>query len=347
MPFSDRPTWATDLNFSSGPRSGLPSKLIPPAPAQGFVAGASLPANVLNWLLNTLAAGTAGVIDDLAASRFGDGSDGDVTIGAGTTVLTRAMRYSNLVVTGTLLTRGHPVFVRGVLSGGGIIDARGGAGSFAVAGAVLGGSSSWGRGIAGGIGVASGDGVAGGAASNSSGGSGGAGGASGGDVGGAGGVATAVLETAGGPGLWRSLDAAVTGRNLGGATISGGAGGGSGGNAVSGAGGAGGDVLGLIVHTWGAFDGTVTARGGSGGDGQTNGGGGGGGGGGAIVIVARRGLVSLSDLGGGEFSLATSLDGVTPSPAEILVAGGAGGAGAGIGADGVPGSVGRLYIHQG
>lgn len=52
---------------------------------------------------------------------FGDGSDGDVTIGAGTTTLTRDMYYNNLVITGTLVTDGWSVFVKNKMSGAGII----------------------------------------------------------------------------------------------------------------------------------------------------------------------------------------------------------------------------------
>jgi len=350
MPFSNRPTWATDTNFSSGPRSGLPTKLVPPAPGQGLVAGATIPANTTNWILNALTVEDAEVIDDLAAGRFGDGSDGNVTIAAGTTTLTRAMFYGNLTVTGTLRTRGNPVFVRGVLTGSGTIDARGEAGVLGVSGGVPGGASSWERGTAGATGtVAAVDGDAGTNATNSLGGSAGAGGAGSAPprLAGAAGVATAVVESAGGPGVWRALDRAVLGRTLGASVVVGGAGGGSGAGGVGGAGGGGGDVLGLIVHTWGAFDGIVTARGGAGGNGTTNGGGGGGGGGGVIVIVARRGIVSLTDNGGGEFELVTSLGGVTPSPAQIIVRGGAAGAGIGNGLVGAAGSAGALYLLQG
>jgi hypothetical protein len=57
--------------------------------------------------------------------NFGDGSDGDVTIGAGTTTLTRDMYYNNLVVTGTIFTAGWRIFVKETISGAGIIDFSG------------------------------------------------------------------------------------------------------------------------------------------------------------------------------------------------------------------------------
>jgi hypothetical protein len=65
----------------------------------------------------------SGVLDSsFGAFEFGDGSDGDVTIAAGTTTLTRDMFYNNLVVTGTLATDGFRIFVKGTISGAGIIQ---------------------------------------------------------------------------------------------------------------------------------------------------------------------------------------------------------------------------------
>lgn len=64
-----------------------------------------------------------------------DGSDGDVTISSGTTTLTRDMYYNNLTVngTGTLVTAGYRVFVKGTTTadtsgGGGGIQHKGGNG---------------------------------------------------------------------------------------------------------------------------------------------------------------------------------------------------------------------------
>lgn len=58
----------------------------------------------------------------VSTTIFADGSDGDVTIAAGTTTLTRDMYYHNLIVTGTLVTDGFRIFVSGTLSGAGTIS---------------------------------------------------------------------------------------------------------------------------------------------------------------------------------------------------------------------------------
>lgn len=65
-----------------------------------------------SWM--TVSSGAAsGAVD---AQWFGDGSDGNVTISAGTTTLTRDMYYNNLTLTGgTLVTAGWKVFVAGTL----------------------------------------------------------------------------------------------------------------------------------------------------------------------------------------------------------------------------------------
>lgn len=49
--------------------------------------------------------------------RFGDGSDGDVTISSGTTTLTRNMYYHNLTIngTGSIAAAGYQIFVSGTL----------------------------------------------------------------------------------------------------------------------------------------------------------------------------------------------------------------------------------------
>jgi hypothetical protein len=66
---------------------------------------------------------------------FGDGSDGDVTIGSNTS-LTRDMYYNNLTIssTFTLSTAGYRIFVKGVLSNSGTIANNGNAGSAGGAG---------------------------------------------------------------------------------------------------------------------------------------------------------------------------------------------------------------------
>lgn len=50
----------------------------------------------------------------------GDGSDGDVVI-SGTTTLTRHMYYNNLTITGTLISAGYMVFVKGTVDGAGTL----------------------------------------------------------------------------------------------------------------------------------------------------------------------------------------------------------------------------------
>lgn len=44
--------FATDANFGSGPASGFPTKLIPGAPAQGFIPGDGINAEWVNYLFN-------------------------------------------------------------------------------------------------------------------------------------------------------------------------------------------------------------------------------------------------------------------------------------------------------
>jgi hypothetical protein len=58
----------------------------------------------------------------LLQAIYGNGSDGDVTIAAGTTTLTRDMYYNNLTVTGTLATNGWRVFCKTSVSGAGTIS---------------------------------------------------------------------------------------------------------------------------------------------------------------------------------------------------------------------------------
>jgi len=62
---------------------------------------------------------------------YGDGSDGDVTISSPTT-LTRDMFYNNLTVNDTLSTGGFRIYVKGILTGTGVIQNNGGNGGNAV-----------------------------------------------------------------------------------------------------------------------------------------------------------------------------------------------------------------------
>lgn len=67
---------------------------------------------------------------DKFISKFGDGSDGSVTISVGTTTLSRDMYYEDLTITspGVLNPNGYRIFVRGTLSGNGKIQRNGNAG---------------------------------------------------------------------------------------------------------------------------------------------------------------------------------------------------------------------------
>jgi hypothetical protein len=47
-------TFASDANFSSGPASGFPAKIVSPAPAQGHVAGAPIICEYVNYYTNIL-----------------------------------------------------------------------------------------------------------------------------------------------------------------------------------------------------------------------------------------------------------------------------------------------------
>lgn len=335
------PQWADDATFSSGVRSGQPTKNEPIDLAQGLVAGNTIPVDHINFALNKMIAWLA----DAGRGVYGDGADGVVTITGGTTTLTRDMYYETLTITGTgvLDTAGYRVFVRGLLTiqAGGVIrrngnagaqpanNVTGGAGGAALAVGSIGGSTAGGAG-----GNSSAAGTSGTGAAQGVGGNGGAGGASNdagvdaSEAGGGGGTSS----TSGGLGAngCRDLGAArgyiITGA---GATViwQGGAGGGGGGGGDSGTGGGGGSGGGVvIVFAYRiANAGMIEARGGAGGQAFTGpdaaGNGGGGGGGGGLIY-----LVSRAYTGAG----------------TISVAGGAGGAGHLAGAAGTAGSVGTI-----
>ena len=271
--------------------------------------------------INDAGTGTS-VLPQQVNPSFGDGSDGDVTIAAGTTTLTRDMYYNNLVVTGTLVTANWRVFVKGTLSGAGTIQNNGGDGGAGADQATTAGTAGAkvsdgyfvtlpGKiGGSGGINNNSGyDGVYGDAISTSIGVVGVNGGKGGGtstpnNVAGVKGALTAVLQRFG---ITRTqtisaIDYSLTGTSIkyNGSSGSGSGSGGQAGNyAVAGGGGGGsgaaGGILYLIVNTW---TGTVTinakgGNGGKGGNGQDaggastpgRGGGGGGGGSGGIILV--------------------------------------------------------------
>ncbi len=214
-------------------------------------------------------------------SGFGDGSDGDVTIAAATT-LVRTMFYDTLTIQagGSIDVAGFEIYARTLvdIEGTGFIHSDG-------ADAVTG---------TGGVTVANGevDGrQAGGDSGNNAVGSPGAAGAQGG-AGGAGGAATAAGGVGGAAG--DASTSQVRFRAPGNAVIeTGGGGGGGGGDATPGEGGGGGASGGEVsIHAPEirvAATGRISANGGDGAAGVTaNGGGGGGGGGGKVRLNYRE-----------------------------------------------------------
>ena len=257
---------------------------------------------------------------------YGLGVDGDVTISAGTTTLTRDMYYNNLTVTGTLDTNGWRIFCKTGVTGTGTIRSNGGAGGNAGngTGAAGGGAGAAGsttstnnlnRGPAGKIGRIggfNGTGLTGNNAAiahmfrqdgtaidHPAGASGGAGA----NAGGGGGNASSGDNTADAKPIvypacveWKEMGVGTTiNMDTGwGTPASGGSGGGSatGGGGGSGGSGAGGGPIVLVAKIWtGSF--VVESKGGNGGTGGngfassgSNGGGAGGNGGSGGAVVA-------------------------------------------------------------
>lgn len=307
-------------------KSASAATLVESAWTVAFHASADItPAEVLAKLLTVDGAGSgldADLLDGSSSAafslaththdnRFGDGSDGDVTI-SGDTTLTNDMNYRNLTIDGgvTLRTAGYSVRVSGTLVNNGTISVAGGNGGN--------GSTGIGAGGAGGVqaypghrytlGMATaggdGEGTSGTGTANGTGGTAGAseltvtyaprilraGGGGGG--GGAHGVADSAVKNSAGP--------------LAGAR--GGAGGAATGAGASSRRGAGGGAGGGVIEIW-AYTinnaGTITANGGDGGNGVTSteaSGNGGGGGGGCIQIfyhaVTGSGLGTRTVAGG-------------------------------------------------
>lgn len=225
---------------------------------------------------------------------FGDGANGAVTIGAGTTTLTGEKCYTTLVVNGRLNTAGFIVraSVSITVNVGGVIDNDGESAVAAARGnqitdAQLGGGGNTANG-------GTGNGSNGGAVAAGWGGAGGAGGAgSGGRTGGNGGAATASNANQGVP---RSIFALLTGQLIGGGTglvlFRGGGGGGAGGGDGTNQAGASGSGAGvcLVLSPIIANSGRISANGGNGGSPAAgNCGGGGGGGGGYMGYLTRAG----------------------------------------------------------
>ncbi|MBI2020074.1 hypothetical protein HYS94_01505 [Candidatus Daviesbacteria bacterium] len=252
---------------------------------------------------------------------YGDGSDGDVTIAAPTT-LTRNMYYNTLVVNAVISTGGYRIFVRNLLSGTSSVNRNGNAASGGTEGAALANSAG---GLAGGLAGGAG-GISGGAGANGSNlasGLGAAGGNGGAATAGGGGGTGGTFAVAGG-GRPRS-SALLFGRYAdqdewrGGA---GGAGGGADGN-TGGGGGGGAGILFLAAREISTAL-TISANGGAGANGTGgNAGGGGGGGGGYVVVISQ--LISQSTF-------------------TVQANGGTAGSGAGTGGAGVDGSAGVAII---
>lgn len=283
----------------------------------------------------------------IGVARYGDGSDGDVTITGGTTTPTRDMYYNNLTITGTgvLHPAGFRVFVKGTLTGqaSSIIEINGNDGVILVGpgnGAPTRGGQALSTFFLGG-----GDGAAG-PTTNATpgvqaaalllrlGGAGGAGGSDGaGDAGGAAQSGSEPAPTRGGFRHWPAcmdlrIENPLDDNPL---QIGGGVGGSSGGNEFAGGGGHGGHggggagVIGIAARTIVLAAGAIIrANGGVGsaGNGGAGGAGGGGGGGGGLIVLVT--------------------DYLADSGATITVAGGAGGAGFGTGVAGSAGADGRI-----
>lgn len=275
------------------------------------------------------------VINSLSTStsmlgRMGDGSDGALTISAGTTTLTRDMFYTNITITGTavLACAGYKVFWNGTLDlsnapAACITGAGGGAGGAGTAGGTGGGAGGFSAtntvgngtiGIAGGAGNtgAGSQGASGGTASASAnGGAGstsGAGGAglAGANAGGAnrgGGAATGALP-------WHrdALDCMRGASLIVGGTSGGPGGGGGGDGVVAGGGGGGSGTGGGVIFLSGNIlnrgasttAGAIRANGGAGGNGgspasgNAGGGGGGAGGGGGWIMLAFESITGTT-----------------------------------------------------
>jgi len=301
---------------------------------------------------------------------FGSSSDGAVTLGAGTTTLTRDMYYTTLVVPNgaTLKPNGYRIFcsVSATVNAGGVIDASGNngnaggnatssaVGAGGAGGAALNSGTVFGSyaGGAGGAGANSGNGVAGTAGTSSSdvygvaGSAGAAGGSAGVNTGGAGGAAGTKVDAGARMQDFVSLFQVSNGRN---GTINQitpntgcGGGGGGGSNALNtyGGGGAGapsgGGIIFISARTI-TNNGTISANGGNGANGGS---------GYAAANAAGGGGASSGAPGGLIILIAYSI----PVYGTLNVNGGTGGtggaggsAGGAAGSNGVSGTTGTTF----
>jgi hypothetical protein len=245
--------------------------------------------------------GTQGATGIGTAALYGDGSDGEVTINSGTTILSRDMYYHNLTLApgAILYPNGDRIFVSGTLTLGNganiTADANGGSGGSGGAGGATGTHGGGGFGGNGGV-INVIPPIAGATESNSLGGAG-----DGSD--GGGGSVTLPAAAAGGTGVFRQALAAISGRSLDGMIVNGGGGGGggAGGGGLGGGGGGGGGVVIIAARTITVTGSAlITARGGATGA-PTGGNSGGGGGGGVVVVVtdvSQPAGIILSAVGG-------------------------------------------------
>lgn len=268
--------------------------------------------------------GTTGPTQTLPYRSFGDGSDGNVTISSGTTTLTRDMYYGNLTMsgTGTLITSGYKVFIKGILdltaaqvgaiqwngsNGNNASAATGGAAPTAQSGGTLGAINTGGSGTTattanGGNGTA---GIIGNSNTTVS----GVGGSGGTGTSGTGGTGSAARTSAFALPFERFdanllLGAVLLAGGPGGSGGGAGAGDGTNNGGGSGSGGSGGGIVALyaniIVKSSNTPAGVIQANGGMGGNGGntsagvTGGGGGGGGGAGGWVYIAYNKLYGPS-----------------------------------------------------
>lgn len=269
---------------------------------------------------------------------FGDGTDGDVTIAAGTTTLTRDMNYNNLTVQsgGILKPAGWRIFVKGTLTinAGGTINDNGNDASGSIAGGIL-TSPRGSLGAGGGAGGAGRNTTGAGSAGGGSGGNsslnsnnlfpaGGTGGTAGGaNTGGVAGTGAAPSPTQ----KWNNVNALLTGRTYSGGAWNGGGGGSgggcdiTGGAATSGGGGSGAGIVYICANAI-ANSGTISANGGKGADGVTTtgvAGGGGGGGGGLIALITGtndKALIGSVTANGGVAGASVGTGSGAPSAAQ-------------------------------
>jgi hypothetical protein len=268
---------------------------------------------------------TAGQIGDLASGVYGDGSDGDITVSAGTSTIARDMYYRNLTInTGaTLKTNGYRVYVQNTLTNLGTVDRSGNDASGRTAGTALAAGSLGGSAAGGAGGSLLANGTAGGAITALVGtvGTAGTGGATTRTAGAAGAV-TAFAASYGGI---RALPWAAMGVYLGvgGNGVLGGAPGGGGGAGTStqggGGGGGGGGAMILCARKL-INSGTITTAGGNGGSATgTSAGAGGGGGGGPLVLVYGALTNTGTITAGAGASGVTGIDGTVPANAGPVI----------------------------